>query len=229
MASIKMRKPRIAVIDYGMGNLFSIENACKAVGLEAVVTSRKREILLADAVILPGVGAFGDAMETLNKLDIVTVLQEMVGSSKPFFGICLGMQLLMTESQEFGEHRGLGFMKGSVIRFNNSFEDKGMRLKVPHVEWARIYRAKNCTDRDYWDDSLLERLPEGVFMYFVHSFYVVPEDKDVILAVSKYGNTEFCSSIKWKNIFGCQFHPERSGPNGLKIYEKLKSLILEKR
>ncbi len=133
--------PKAAVINYGMGNLFSVKHACENSGLQATITSSKQEIMAADMVILPGVGAFGDAMEMLRQLDLIPVLQE-AASSKPFVGICLGMQLLATEGYEFGHHQGLDIIKGSVVRFDNPIDDSGKQLKVPHVGWNHIYRVK---------------------------------------------------------------------------------------
>jgi|ETNmetMinimDraft_13_1059891.scaffolds.fasta_scaffold20300_2 glutamine amidotransferase len=218
-------KPEVAIIDYGMGNLFSIKRACESVGLKVCTTFQKQEILSAKAVILPGVGAFGDAIDTLRKLDLIQVLQEVALSTKPFIGICLGMHLLMDESQEFGSHKGLGIIKGCVIRFDNFQEVSGKRLKVPHVGWNRIYK-KNNSNRDLWSNSILEGLTDGEFMYFVHSFYVKPDDPKLILSTSEYGNIELCSSLQYRNIIACQFHPERSGLRGLHIYRNLASIIL---
>ncbi len=223
---IESNKPNVAIVDYGVGNLFSVKHACNNVGIQANITSDKQKILSADAVILPGVGAFGDAVESLRKLDLIHVLKDVAISSKPFVGICLGMHLLMDESEEFGSHRGLGIIKGSVIRFNNPVGISGKCLKVPHVGWERIRRNIDIRG-NLWDSSVLEGLPDGEFMYFVHSFYVKPENSSLILSTTQYGNIEFCSSMQSKNIFACQFHPERSGLQGLKIYGKLASFINE--
>lgn len=221
----KSIKPKIAIIDYGLGNLFSIKNACETVGLQGCITFSKREIMEADAVILPGVGAFGDAMKSLKQLDLITVLQEVSTSSKPLVGICLGMQLLMEESSEFGRHQGLGIIKGSVIRFDEDAGESAKHLKVPHVGWNRIYKVKRNYSKDFWINSLLNRLADGEFMYFVHSFYVKPKDQSLMLSMTQYGGTDFCSSFNYENIFACQFHPERSGSGGLTIYENLSSLL----
>lgn len=221
---IESNKPNVVIVDYGVGNLFSVKHACNSVGIQARITSHKQEILSADAVILPGVGAFSNAMETLRHLDLIYTLQKVATSSKPFVGICLGMHLLMEESEEFGNHKGLGIIKGSVIRFDNPIDVSGKRLKVPHVGWDRIY--KNIDSHgDSWASSMLKGLSDGEFMYFVHSFYAKPEDSNIVLSTTQYGNIEFCSSLYSRNIFACQFHPERSGPHGLKIYSKLASFI----
>ena len=223
---IEPNKPNVVIVDYGVGNLFSVKHACNNVGMQASITADKQEILSADAVILPGVGAFGDAVESLRKLDLIHVLKDVAISSKPFVGICLGMHLLMDESEEFGSHQGLGIIKGSVIRFDNPVGISEKRLKVPHVGWGRIHRNIDIRCNS-WNSSVLEGLPDGEFMYFVHSFYVKPEHSDIILSNTEYGNVEFCSSLQSRNIFACQFHPERSGLQGLKIYSKLASFIKE--
>lgn len=231
---------QIAIVNYGMGNLFSVKNACEHVGMQANITSSGPEILRAGAVILPGVGAFGDAIESLRRFDLISPLMEMAQSSRPFVGICLGMQLLMTESHEFGRHRGLGIIEGPVESLSNISEPYGnskdsvfRRLKIPHVGWAGIFRKKasqSTTDhdasaQDAWLHTPLAGLRSGAFMYFTHSFYVKPVNSDVVLSISRYGEVEFCSSFIRRNIFACQFHPERSGPEGLQIYRQIASLM----
>ena len=211
-----MSEAQVAIVDYGMGNLFSVQQACQSVGLLPAITSSAREILDADAVILPGVGAFGDAMATLSQLGLVEVLRQVAGSGKPLLGVCLGMQLLMTESHEFGRHQGLGLIEGEVVRFETP-RDGSTILKVPQVGWNRIFRPAHGS----WEQSCLEELRDGTFMYFVHSFYPKPVDPGVVLAVSRYGHIEFCSSLRHGNIMACQFHPERSGPQGLRIYRNV--------
>jgi glutamine amidotransferase len=213
---------RVAIIDFSLGNMFSVKRACEYVGLQAHITSARKDIETADAVILPGVGAFGDAMATLRRLDLVHLLRDIAASDTPLVGICLGVQLLMTEGHEFGRHQGLGIVSGSVVRFDNPQED-GKILKVPQIGWNRIYRGKGNpgAGADPWDDTLLAGLDEGECMYFVHSYIVQPEDPAVILTTTRYGHIEFCSGLRTGNIFACQFHPERSRSQGLKIYRNL--------
>jgi glutamine amidotransferase len=208
-----------------MGNLFSVKNMCAHVGMDAKITSSKQDIISADAVILPGVGAFGDAMGALNDLGLTDVLKDIASSDKPLIGICLGMQLLMSESYEFGKHKGLDIIKGSVIKLNE-IADNSKKIKVPHVCWDRIWQiqknlSKPHKDNNLWSKTLLDGLSNGEFMYFVHSFYVKPVDSEIILSVTKYGNVKFCSSFQYKNIFGCQFHPERSSYQGMRLYSNL--------
>ena len=213
--------PLVAILDYGLGNLFSIEQACAFVGLNSIITNSKKDILDADAVILPGVGAYGDAMLTLHRLDLVNVLRDIVESQKPLVGICLGLQLLMTESYEFGHHKGLSIIEGPVVRFDAP-KEKECILKVPQIGWNRIFQP---ADGLRWHGTLLDRIDDGEYMYFVHSYTVQPQDSNVILSNSRYGHIEFCSSIQYHNVFACQFHPERSGPDGMKLYHNLAALL----
>jgi glutamine amidotransferase len=200
-------------------------------GMRGLVTSNPDKIRSADLVILPGVGAFGDAMSALERLGLADAIREVAHSDRPLIGICLGMQLLMTESYEFGRHAGLGLIEGPVVRFDGADGPDG-KLKVPQIGWNRIYRENSVeatrrpdgSTRDGWQDSPLAGLANGEFMYFVHSYYAKPSDMTSVLSVSRYGDVEFCSSVRVRNIFGCQFHPERSGPEGLKIYANLASL-----
>lgn len=216
------RKVKVAIVDHSLGNLYSVKHACRQVGLGAEITSSKKDILNADAVILPGVGAFGDAMATLHRLDLVSLLRDIAASPKPLIGICLGVQLLMTESYEFGRHKGLGIVEGTVVGLDKP--KKGERLlKVPQIGWNHIFKfepvANATTNR--WADTLLDGTREGEYMYFVHSYIVQPQDPRVILSTSRYGQIEFCSSVGLRNIFACQFHPERSGNPGLQLYRNL--------
>ena len=206
--------PKVAIVDYALGNLYSIKHACDRVGLDSVITASKDEILHADAVLLPGMGAYGDAMQTLHKLDLVTVLRDVAASGRTLVGICLGIQLLLSESLEFGNHKGLGIIAGSVVPLNHPVEGD-RELKVPQIGWNQILAARD------WQNTPLQNVPNGEYMYFVHSFVPQPEDASVVLARTSYGGVEFCSSLQQKNIFACLFHPERSGIQGLKIYENL--------
>lgn len=223
---------QVAIVDFGLGNLFSVQQACGHVGLRAGVTSAKEEILGADAVILPGVGAFGDAMGALRRLDLISPLRDIAASGVPMIGICLGMQLLMRESREFGRFEGLGIVDGAALPLGQPYEAfRG--LKVPHVGWNRIHPFRQDADpsrgrapeRGRWEGSPLAGLAEGEFMYFVHSFCARPDDSAVVLSVTRYGDVEFCSSLQRGNVVAFQFHPERSGLSGLKLYRNLAALI----
>ena len=213
--------PKVAIVDFGLGNLYSVQHACKYVNLDAKITSSKEDVMNADAVILPGVGAYGDAMNSLNHLDLVSVLQDFSKSGKPFLGVCLGMQLLMSESHEFGRYEGLNIIKGSVLPFGDPHAGE-RKLKVPQIGWNKIRASENTIK---WDNTILNGLSQDEYMYFVHSFVVVPEDTRVTLSMTQYGDISFCSSLQVGNIFACQFHPERSGKKGLQIYQNFAAFL----
>ncbi len=215
-----MSDVQVAIVDHGLGNLFSVKHACAQVGLSASVTSSAREIEEADAIILPGVGAFGDAMAILRQLDLIEVLRAAAVSGAPLMGICLGMQLLMSESFEFGRHEGLGIIKGDVVRFENPAA-ASPRWKVPQVGWNRIFKKGRA-----WEQTGLESVEDASCMYFVHSFYVRPVDARFIVSITRYGQVEFCSSLQRGNVFATQFHPERSGPRGLQIYRNFAAQVI---
>ncbi len=208
----------IAIVDYGLGNLSSVMQACNHVGLRPIITSSSTEIMSSAAVILPGVGAFGRAMDSLEKLDLVEALIKFARLGKQIIGICLGMQLLMTEGFEFGHHRGLGIIEGQARRLPDS-SDGDRPLKLPHVGWDRIHASAS------WSGTLLEGVDNGEYMYFVHSYIVRPRELSTVLSTSQYGHIGFCSSLKRQNVFGCQYHPERSGPAGLRVYQNLMRLL----
>jgi glutamine amidotransferase len=198
----------IAIIDYGMGNLRSVQKGFERMGREAVVTRDPRTILNAGKVVLPGVGAFPDCMRNLEEYGLVDAVQKSIASGKPFLGICLGLQLLFTESEEFGISKGLDIIKGRVIRFKGAeFKD----LKIPHMGWnsATIKRRPPA----------MADVPDNNYFYFVHSFHVVPEDKGVIATTTNYG-IDFVSSIWKDNVFAVQFHPEKSQALGLSILKR---------
>ncbi|MFH2138227.1 MAG: imidazole glycerol phosphate synthase subunit HisH [Candidatus Omnitrophota bacterium] len=211
----KEQAPLVAIIDYRLGNLFSVQQACVQVGLRSVITSEKKNILEADAIILPGVGAFKDGIESLEKLDLITPIHSAIKSGKPFMGICLGMQLLFSKSEEFGNWDGLDVISGSVVKFPSE-NAKGIKTRVPQVGWNRL---SNNRDQDRWNESPLKGISENEFMYFVHSYYCKPDNSSVVLSVTQYADMEYCSSILIKNVFACQFHPEKSGEQGLTVYK----------
>lgn len=191
----------IAIIDYGMGNLRSVQKALEKNGAKAVVTDRAAEIARAEKVVLPGVGAIQPAMEKLQALNLVGVIKDAIASGKPFLGICLGFQLLFEKSDEGGEVNGLGILPGKVQRFP--------KLKVPQMGWNQIIlRQKN--------NPLMKDIEDKAHVYFCHSYYVQPQRKEITLTTTDYG-IEYASSVAEKNLFGVQFHPEKSQTVGLKI------------
>ena len=193
----------IAIIDYGMGNLRSVQKGFERVGCQAQVTRNLQQIASARGVVLPGVGAFNACMENLRRFELVEPIREVVRQKKPFLGICLGFQLLFTESEEFGPQKGLDLFPGRVVGFRS--EDS---LKVPHMGWNRIEKKK--------ESPFLEGISDGDYVYFVHSYYVAPEDASVVATTTAYG-TSFVSSIATDHLFACQFHPEKSQEIGLHI------------
>jgi len=204
---------KVIIIDYQLGNLFSVKQACESVGINAKVSSDKNDILNADALILPGVGAFIEAMNNLNKLELTNAIKSKVNVGEPIFGICLGQQLLFTESEEFGAGNGLDLIPGVIKRFPNDYGDR--KIKVPHIAWNTIYKSSQS-----WNSTGLNELSNNDFMYFIHSYYVKPKDDNCILTLTNYDGIEFCSSINYKNIFATQFHPEKSASKGISIYKQ---------
>ena len=213
---------KVAIIDYNMGNLFSVKRALAFIGIESIITNNRKEILGSDAAILPGVGAFGEAMKNLKQNNLDLSILDFIDSGKPFMGICLGMQLLLTQSYEFGKYKGLDVIKGSVVRFENKTK-KGIKAKVPHVSWNQI---NQITGRNkLWNNSLLNDTSDGTYMYFVHSYYAELEQDDNLLSTSCYAESRYCSGVKKENVEAFQFHPEKSGKEGLKILKKFKERI----
>ena len=209
--------PKVAVVDYEMGNLYSISQACQHVGLTPLITKNKKDILNADAVILPGVGAFGEAMKHLQQYDLIAPIKDFVARGKPFMGICLGMQLLLTESEEFGTHKGLDLIQGRVRRLHSQSTSNSIS-KIPEVGWNRIYAPLD--EKNVWEKTPLQSLGKGEYMYFVHSYVVAPAEKDVVLSHTCYEGDEFCSTLHYKNIFAVQYHPEKSAHKGIEIYHQ---------
>jgi len=219
----------VAVVDYELGNLESIRNAFAEVGVEAVVTSDPSELEAARAVVLPGVGAFGDAMQALHRGGLVSVLRDVAASGKPLVGICLGMQLLLSESEEFGRHQGLGVVPGRVRRFASPHRSpEGLYdggYKVPLVGWNRVRPPAGAAADAHWQGSPLAGIELGVHMYFMHSYFAEPEQSEVVLCTSEHAGIEYCSALRAGNVVAFQFHPERSGERGLAIYRNLAQAI----
>lgn len=207
---------RTVVVDYGIGNVFSVCNALRASGVDAELTGSLSAIRDADRVILPGVGAFARAMDALNEKGLSDTLRRYVDTGRPFLGICIGMQVLMERSEEFGEHAGLGFVPGSVERIPDTAAN-GDHLRVPHIGWAPLHGSKN------WEETSLSDVGNAA-VYFVHSFHCVPNDPAHRIAHADYGGRKITAAIRHENILGVQFHPERSGDAGQKVLQAFTAL-----
>jgi len=193
------------IVDYGMGNLRNVQKAFEKIGFAARLTRSKNEIGRASAIVLPGVGAFKDCMENLEKRGLIEPLLRSIEKGKPYLGICLGLQILFSESEEFGSHKGLNLIKGKVVRFVPDPEHK-----VPHMGWNTIEKKKEV--------PMLQGVESGDFFYFVHSYYVIPDQTQWVSSLTTYGKP-FVSSIWKENLFATQFHPEKSQQKGLMVLE----------
>lgn len=206
----------IVIVDYGMGNLRSVEKGFERFGFDVKVTDNPAEVRNADKLVLPGVGAFQDAMEGLRQRELLRPVVDYLRSDKPFLGICLGLQLLFSKGYEDGEHEGLGIIPGKVVRFKFSENGSKEKLKIPHMGWNQIAFQKE-------DNPLLQGVPCNAYMYFVHSYYVSPDDIGVIATRTEYG-IHFTSMVWHRNIFATQFHPEKSQQYGLTILKNFGKL-----
>jgi len=205
----------VALVDYGSGNLRSVQKACEYVGMQVVVTQNPGDIKKADKLILPGVGAFDDSMATLARLKLVSCIRDFINSGKPYLGICLGMQLLFSGSEEGREVKGLQIFKGTVKRFR-----LGEGFKIPHMGWNSVVSNPNIRGAER---RILEGIDEGTFFYFCHSYYADPEDKSIIALSCNYG-IDFAAMICAGNIYGTQFHPEKSQESGLRVLSNFAKL-----
>ncbi len=221
----------IAIINYGMGNLRSVSKALETVGAETKVTSSPEDILSADAIVLPGVGAFYRGMENLKEKNLLPAIHKVVEDNKPFLGICLGLQLLFSESEEHGICKGLDVIKGNVKKFSPGAPTlhRG-EIKIPHMGWNGIKfkmhpdAKSGCSDYPSEQKmNIFEGIPDESYFYFVHSYYVEPEDKNIIIATTEYGR-DFVSAVNKNNVWGVQFHPEKSSDLGLKILKNFVEL-----
>lgn len=210
----------IAIVDYGLGNLRSVSKAVEKLGAEAEVTDNPKRIEKADGIILPGVGAFHVGMQNLERLNLLPVLHKAISKGTPFLGICLGFQILFSQSEEHGICNGMDIIKGKVKRFTHE-------LKIPHMGWNqvefKIPRRTSLRDRQNSKFKIFKGIPDNSYFYFVHSYYAEPEDQNVIIAKTEYGH-EFTSAVNKGNVWGVQFHPEKSGDIGLKILMNFLSL-----
>lgn len=201
----------VAIVDYGVGNLFSLECSLNAIGAEVVVTADPEILKSADQIILPGVGAFEDAAKKLRSTGLDVVLKDLAAAGKPLLGICLGMQMLFDKSYEYGEHQGLGLIPGEVVPMEGVIPAE---LKIPHIGWNALKFTK--------ESPLFSEIKDGDCVYFVHSYYATGCDKNLI-ATAEYG-AELTAAVSNRNVFGCQFHPEKSGTVGLNILKAFTQL-----
>jgi len=207
---------KIVIIDYGIGNVQSIYNILKKVtDNEILLSNIENDILNADGIILPGVGAYKKAMEELKKRNLHVILTKYLKMEKPLLGICLGMQLLFESSEEFGQTKGLNFVDGKVIHFPTNITDK-----IPHISWNELHKAQRK-----WDKTILNNIQEKENFYFVHSYICQPKNKDIVLSTTEYGGIKFCSSIQYKNIYATQFHPEKSAKAGIQVISNFINIV----
>ncbi len=202
---------KIIIIDYELGNLFSVQQAFAHLGVEAIVSGNKQDIENADALVLPGVGAFAEAMNQLNSKDLVSAIKTSTQKGVPFLGICLGLQLLFDSSEEFGNTKGLGIIPGTIKKFNFN----NSKIKVPQMGWNNIIEPT----AHKWINTPLHDIQSNEFMYFVHSYYAEPLNIENVLCQTIYENKTYCSAIIKENVVATQFHPEKSATQGLKIYK----------
>ncbi len=204
----------IVIIDYGMGNLKSVRNALNYLGFENKVSSKEEDIENADALILPGVGAFPDAMETIEKLGLDEIIKKQVKQGKKLLGICLGMQMLFEKGYEGIEKKGLGLIKGNIVKMK---EDRQNNIKIPHIGWNNLkYNRK---------DEIFKGIDEEKYVYYVHSYFASDYNDEDLIAYSEYGENKIPGMVRHKNVFGAQFHPEKSGSVGLNILKNFGELI----
>ncbi len=211
-----MSLPEVVVIDYGVGNLLSVQRALERCGANVILSGDPKKILSANRVVLPGVGAFSSAMKALESLGLVQTIQELDYRGIPLLGICLGMQLLLDQSDEFGKVTGLGLIPGTVIAVPEH-EISGKTQKIPHIGWNSLQPSNSLMG---WENTLLQDNKPGEDVYFIHSFMAVPEDSSCRIADCQYGGHNIAAVIRKNHITGCQFHPEKSGEVGLKIIRR---------
>ncbi|MCX5807596.1 MAG: imidazole glycerol phosphate synthase subunit HisH [Proteobacteria bacterium] len=203
----------VVVVDYGMGNLLSVQRAFENCGARVVITNSPNVVERAECLVLPGVGAFADGMRELHSRGFVEAIRKFAKTGRPFLGICLGMQMMMETSEEFGIYEGLALIPGRVIMIPKTGSN-GTLHKIPHIGWNGLLLPKN---REDWDNTIFQDLSIGESVYFVHSFSVNPADPVNDLADCEYNGLSICAAIQSGNLYGCQFHPEKSGAVGLKI------------
>lgn len=208
--------PEVVVVDYGLGNLFSVCRALEHCGARVVLSSDPEIVLRADRLVLPGVGAFRDGMAGLRERNLIEPVLSVARSGRPILGICLGMQMLMSRSEEFGDHEGLGIVPGSVLAIPST-NVEGLPLRIPHIGWSPITPPRAETN---WSGSILETTPQGAAVYLVHSYTAWPDQESHRLADCWYGGRRISAAIRLGNVYGCQFHPEKSARIGLAILQR---------
>lgn len=209
-----MSKPKVVIVDYGVGNLLSVQRAVDECSAESITSSEPKAIAQAERLILPGVGAFANGMNALESIGLIEVIKTLAADGIPLLGICLGMQLLLDESEEHGVTEGLGLIPGRVVPVPNLTPD-GLPLKLPYIGWSSLVRSENAE----WNGTNLKNATIGNAVYFVHSFMAVPENLSTRIADYVYGGNRISAVIRYRNIVGCQFHPEKSGKFGLRMLE----------
>lgn len=210
------------VIDYGLGNLHSIENAFLYLNTDIEIADTPNGLECAEGIVLPGVGAFGDGMKGLEQRGFIEPLKAYAESGRPLLGICLGMQFLFSYSEEFGLHKGLDLIRGKVAYFPPKRVEDGFNYKIPHIGWNRLVKSPGTTD---WGATILDAVKEGEEVYFVHSYVALPEDETTVLSYTEYGGNLVTAVVRKGNIYGCQFHPEKSRETGLKILHNFIEIV----
>ncbi len=214
-----MDNKKIVILDYGLGNVKSIKNALKQFNFKAKLSNDYEEIITSSGLIIPGVGAFAAGMDRLNSNNLIPAINDFASTNKPIMGICLGMQMLFSESEEFGYTKGLGLIEGKVKRMSPLLEEES---KLPHISWNNLIEPVEKK----WNGTILEDLNPSSEFYFVHTYAAEPDDESDILSLTNYSGLNFCSSVKKNNIYGFQFHPEKSSRNGLQLIHNFIDLCI---
>jgi glutamine amidotransferase len=215
----------IAILDYALGNLFNVRRAFESIGANAYITDHREDIEKAGGIVLPGVGAFAEGMKQLRKKGLDEVIRHQSQQGKPILGICLGMQLLMSESEENGQWEGLNLIDGKVVYLEQAGGEE--RFKLPQIGWNSLFPSATEVERGngYWKSTILEGLKANSYMYFVHSLCVRVDEPTDCISETGYGHNRFCSVVQRGNVMGCQFHPERSAEDGIRILRNFASLV----
>jgi glutamine amidotransferase len=216
-----LKQTVVTLIDYGRGNLFSVRQALEKCGAAVTLTSSHADIAAATHLVLPGVGAFADGMQGLRELGLIEPIRAYAASNRPFLGICLGMQMMLDLGLEFGSHQGLGLIPGTVSKIQDT-DSEGRPQKIPHIGWSRL--VPGDSDREKWQSSILAGVGQEDTVYFVHSFEARPENPASALAYCNFGGRRICAVIRSGHVYGCQFHPEKSGSTGLRILRNFVAL-----